>query len=127
MRGLLRDFAARGGTVLLSSHLLREVEATVDHLVIIAGGKIVASGTAAELLAGRGTLVRAGDTGALRAALAAAGLHARENGDGGLVVDAEPEAVGVAALHGGVALRELRAADGAGLEDLFFELTEAAA
>ena len=45
MRGLLRDFADRGGTVLLSSHLLHEVEAIADRLVIIGGGRIVAQGT----------------------------------------------------------------------------------
>ena len=54
IRTLLRDFAARGGTVLLSSHLLAEVQATVDHLVIIDQGRIVASGTQASLLAGTG-------------------------------------------------------------------------
>jgi ABC-2 type transport system ATP-binding protein len=50
MRGLLRDFAGRGGTVLLSSHLLREVEAIADRLVVIARGRIVAQGTPDELL-----------------------------------------------------------------------------
>ena len=52
MRGLLRDFADRGGTVLLSSHLLREVEAVADQLVVIGDGRIVAEGDKAELLAG---------------------------------------------------------------------------
>jgi ABC-2 type transport system permease protein len=45
MRGLLHEFASRGGTVLLSSHLLRKVEAIADHFVIIASGRIVAQGT----------------------------------------------------------------------------------
>ena len=44
MRGLLRDFADRGGTVLLSSHLLAEVEAVADRMMIIGGGRIVAAG-----------------------------------------------------------------------------------
>jgi ABC-2 type transport system ATP-binding protein len=52
IRGMLRDFADRGGTVLLSSHLLQEIQAIADHLVIIAGGRIAASGPAATLLAG---------------------------------------------------------------------------
>ena len=51
IRTLLRDFADRGGTVLLSSHLLAEVQATADHLVIIDHGSVVASGTQASLLA----------------------------------------------------------------------------
>jgi ABC-2 type transport system ATP-binding protein len=54
IRTLLGDFAARGGTVLLSSHLLAEVQATADHLVIIDQGRVVASGSQASLLAGTG-------------------------------------------------------------------------
>jgi ABC-2 type transport system ATP-binding protein len=123
MRSLLRDFADRGGTVLLSSHLLREVEAVADRLIIIGGGKIVAAGTTAELLAGAGTLVAAPDAEALAGALAAAGL-AFARAEAGLIVDAEPLAVGEAALAGGVALTRLAPAEGAGLEQLFFELTE---
>jgi ABC-2 type transport system ATP-binding protein len=122
MRSLLRDFADRGGTVLLSSHLLAEVEAVADQLVIIGGGRIAASGSRAELLAGTGTLVRAADQDALAAAMEAAGLSASAV-EAGLVVDAEPEAVGRAALAGGVALVHLGPSEGAGLEQLFFDLT----
>jgi ABC-2 type transport system ATP-binding protein len=50
MRRLLRDFADRAGTVLLSSHLLREVEKTADQLMVIGGGRVVAQGAADELL-----------------------------------------------------------------------------
>jgi ABC-2 type transport system ATP-binding protein len=123
MRSLLRDFADRGGTVLLSSHLLREVEAVADRLIIIGAGKIVAAGATAELLAGAGTLVAAPDAEALAGALTAAGL-AFARSEAGLIVDAEPLAVGEAALAGGVALTRLAPAEGAGLEQLFFELTE---
>jgi ABC-2 type transport system ATP-binding protein len=41
MRRLLRDFADRAGTVLLSSHMLREVEKVADELVVISGGRVV--------------------------------------------------------------------------------------
>jgi ABC-2 type transport system ATP-binding protein len=126
MRELLRDFADRGGTVLLSSHLLREVEVVADRLVIIGGGRIVAQGTRDELLAGSGTLVVARDEVALKSALAVAGLTAKRAVDDGFIVDAEPEAVGRAALAGGVALTRLGPAEGAGLEQLFFELTSGA-
>ena len=54
MRGLLRDFADRGGAVLLSSHLLHEVEVIADELVVIGRGKIVARGSKHELLAAAG-------------------------------------------------------------------------
>jgi ABC-2 type transport system ATP-binding protein len=127
MRGLLRDFADRGGTVLLSSHLLREVEATADQLVIIGRGRIVAQGSREDLLAAAGTLVRATDDVALGAALDGAGLTARRADDGGFIVDAEPEAVGRAALAGGVALTRLGPSESAGLEQLFFDLTSGGA
>jgi len=123
MRELLRDFAATGGTVLLSSHLLHEVEAIADRLLIIRQGKIIAEGTAAELLAGTGTVVRGLDPDALRAALDAAGLRWREHRDGGLHVEAEPEAVGHAAAAAGAVLVELRGAEGGRLEELFLQLT----
>jgi ABC-2 type transport system ATP-binding protein len=123
MRGLLRDFADRGGTVLLSSHLLHEVQAIADRIVIIGDGRIVAQGGRDELLADAGTLVRAADGAALAVALRGAGLDARPHADGGFVVAAEPEAVGRAALAGGVALTRLGPAEGAGLEQLFFDLT----
>ena len=61
MRGLLRDYADRGGTVLLSSHLLHEIEVVADDLVVIGNGRIVADGAKAELLAGAGTQVRTAD------------------------------------------------------------------
>jgi ABC-2 type transport system ATP-binding protein len=126
MRGLLRDFADRGGTVLLSSHLLHEVEAVADQLLIIGGGKIVAAGTREELLAGAGTLVRAtadhGDD-RLGRALTGAGLTVHAHPDGGFIVEAEPDDVGRAALAGGVALSRLGPSESAGLEQLFFDLT----
>src|ERR671916_770219 len=59
MRELLRDFADRGGTVLLSSHLLYEVEAVADQLVIIGARRIVAQGSRDELLVGSGPPVPA--------------------------------------------------------------------
>jgi ABC-2 type transport system ATP-binding protein len=126
MREVLRDFADRGGTVLLSSHLLHEVDAVADQLVIIGRGKIAARGSRAELLTDAGTLVRARDEASLVAALDAAGLAGRSDGEGGLVVNADPEDVGRAALAGGVALSHLAPSGAAGLEQLFFDLTTGA-
>jgi ABC-2 type transport system ATP-binding protein len=52
LRGLLRGFAAEGGTVLVSSHLLAEVAQTVDSVVIVDRGRLVVAGPVAELTAG---------------------------------------------------------------------------
>jgi hypothetical protein len=82
-RCLLQDFASRGGTVILSSHLLGEVQATVDRLVVIGGGRIVANGSLEEMLAGSGTLVRGLDPIGLNEALTAAGLQFEPLHDGG--------------------------------------------
>jgi ABC-2 type transport system ATP-binding protein len=123
MRGLLRDFADRAGTVLLSSHLLREVEAVADQLIVIGDGQIVAQGSKAELLATTGTLVRASDAEALYDGLVAAELPVEPAVDGAFVVDAPPETVGRVAAELGIALVELRPADGGGLEQLFLSLT----
>jgi ABC-2 type transport system ATP-binding protein len=123
MRDLLRGYADRGGTVLLSSHLLHEIEIIADDLVLIGNGRIVAQGTKTALLHGAGTLVRATDLDRLCRALEASGLGVAPAGDGALRTDADPGLVGKVALEAGVALTELRAADGAGLEEMFLELT----
>ncbi|MCB0881120.1 MAG: ABC transporter ATP-binding protein [Thermoleophilia bacterium] len=123
MRDLLRDFADRGGAVLLSSHLLAEVQAVADRLVVIGRGRIVASGTKDEMLAGRGVFVRTSDDAAMAAAAARAGWDAARVADGGLTVGADLDAVGDAAFGAGLSVRELRRADGAGLEELFLTLT----
>ena len=125
MRGLLRTFADRGGTVLLSSHLLAEVEAVADRMMIIGGGRIQAQGTRAELLTEAGTVVEAGDLAGLDAALHGAGLAVHPGDGNRRVVEAEPEAVARAAMAGGIVLRRLAPAEGEGLERLFFELTAA--
>ncbi len=127
MRGLLRGFADRGGTVLLSSHLLAEVEAVADRILIIGGGRIQAQGTQAELLTRSGTVVEAADLAELDAALARAGLAARPAGGDRRLVEAEPEDVARAAMAGGVVVRRIAPAEDAGLEGLFFELTADAA
>jgi ABC-2 type transport system ATP-binding protein len=56
LRGLLRGFAAEGGTVLVSSHILAEVAQTIDSVVIIDRGRLVAQGPVAELTADGGDL-----------------------------------------------------------------------
>jgi ABC-2 type transport system ATP-binding protein len=123
MRGLLRDFADRGGTVLLSSHLLHEIEVIADDLVVIGNGRIVAAGAKTDLLASAGAIVRTPDPATLADVLTARGITASSVGTDGLLVQADAEQVGRAAFAAGVPVLELRAADGTGLEEMFLQLT----
>jgi ABC-2 type transport system ATP-binding protein len=123
MRDLLRGFANKGGTVLLSSHLLHEIEVIADDLVVIGNGRIVAAGTKSELLEAAGTFACAPDLASLATALIGAG-HTAEPSLGGVRTDADTAQVGRVALAAGVPLTELRPADGAGLEEMFLELTK---
>ena len=59
MRDLLRGYADRGGTVLLSSHLLHEIEVIADDIVMIGNGRIVGQGSKASSCTAAGTVVRA--------------------------------------------------------------------
>ncbi len=122
MRDLLRDHADRGGSVLLSSHLLHEVEVIADDIVMIGNGRIVSHGIKTELLQAAGSLVRTSESHTLRRALAAAGADTTQSDDGALRTTADPSLVGRVALAAGVPLTELRTADG-GLEDIFLRLT----
>lgn len=124
MRGLLRGYAAEGGTVLLSSHLLHEIEVIADDLVVIGRGRIVAQGTKAELIQSSGTLVHSADDQRLGEALHGRGLSVRRT-DTGLHVEAEPRVVGQVALEAQVALEKLGSAQSAGLEEMFLQLTAA--
>ena len=122
MRSLLRGFADEGGTVLLSSHLLHEIEVIADDLVVIGRGRIVAQGTKQELLATAGTSVTSTDNQRLGEALAEQGVSVTAVGQK-LRVDAEPIVVGKVALQHQIVLTELTGAGAAGLEDMFLQLT----
>jgi ABC-2 type transport system ATP-binding protein len=122
MRDLLRAFADDGGTVLLSSHLLHEVQVIADDIVMIGHGRIVSEGSKAELLKGAGTVVRARDAETLERALRDSGLATTRTSDGAVHTDAEPSVVGLVARESGLALTELRTADD-GLEEMFLALT----
>ena len=123
MRRLLRSFADAGGTVLLSSHQLREVEATVDRLVVISEGRLVREGPLEELTAVTGTRVAALDQAALRRALDAHGIAFELRAGGELAVSLAPEDMGRLALREQLVLTALGAGAGTGLEEVFFALT----
>jgi ABC-2 type transport system ATP-binding protein len=124
MRKLLRQFAAEGRTVLVSSHLLREVEASVDDVVIIAQGRLRHASSLAELRsqATPSAYVESPRADAVAAVAADRGWTASSEGAGLLVEGATAAEVG-AALHGaGIELHQLVRRD-TDIERLFFELT----
>lgn len=127
MRDLLTDYAHSGGTVLLSSHLLHEVELVADEMILIGRGRIVAQGDKKTLLAvgadgGKtSALVEALDQPAIVEALRQEGYATTADGAGFRVAASTAE-VSRAALKHQVVLTELRNGS-AGLEDLFLELT----
>lgn len=125
LRGFLRHLSAQGKTILVSSHMLQEVEQTVDDVVIIANGRLVQQGSMEDLHGDKKSIVRTTDAQALVQALAAAGVEAN-------VIDSERleaigedmSRVGDAALAAGLPIYELRPHQ-TDLEALFFQLTEA--
>lgn len=125
LRDLLRHLAGLGKAVLVSSHLLAEVQQTVDHVVIIRKGKLVRQGSLREVIGAhtQTTWVRTPNVDALRTALAAASIAATDGDDGRLRVNAPSAAVGELAAHNHIVLHELTPAE-VSLEDAFFELTD---
>jgi ABC-2 type transport system ATP-binding protein len=125
MRGLLKGLAAQGRTVLVSSHLLSEMQLLADDVVIIAAGRLVRQGPVDTVLGSTVAEVRVRTPQAekLAAALQAAGASVRPGDDGALLVTgADAASVGRAALQQQVELHEL-VAQRPDLEGVFLELT----
>ncbi|GAA3544887.1 ABC transporter ATP-binding protein [Nocardioides daeguensis] len=124
IRRLLRQFAAEGRTVLVSSHLLREVEASVDEVVIIVQGRLRHASSLAELRAHAtpATYVAGPRPDALAALAVDRGWATTADGDGIVVDRVSAAEVGAAAYAAGIELHELVRRD-VDLEALFFELT----
>jgi len=124
LRSFLRELADQGRTVLVSSHVLPEVEQTADDVLVLAGGRLLRSGTLAELQSegGGGTTVRTPDGERLVELLTEAGLPGRWLGPHEILVQAPPAAVGELAAAHGVVLHRLAETAG-GLEDVFLALT----
>jgi ABC-2 type transport system ATP-binding protein len=127
LREFLRWFAARGNAVLVSSHLLSEMDQMADEVVVIDRGRLVRQGAIADLTAGRSSLkVSSADHAGLGRALIAAGLKPHPEGGASYTVSGAPaDLVGEIALKAGVALTELTPHETT-LEDAFLELTEGA-
>jgi len=130
IRGLLRSLAAEGRAVLVSSHLMSELEDTADHLVVIGRGRLLADTSVADLLAQAsdgGVTIRSPDRSAAMTVLADAGARVTSRGDDVLTV------TGLSAGHiadvlgqRGVPLHELTP-HRASLEDAYMRLTEGSA
>ena len=126
LRDFLRTFAASGGSVLVSSHVLAEVEQTVDRVVIINHGRFVAEAALAELTARVTSTVRvrSPQAGQLAGLLTAEGIVVTAAGDGLLSVSGTPAArVGEVAAANGVVLHEL-VPEETSLEEAFLALTQ---
>jgi ABC-2 type transport system ATP-binding protein len=124
LRDYLRGYAASGRTVIVSSHLLAEVAQTVDDVVVLAGGRLVAHAPLSEVVGSRTTVrVRTPDAAALRAALDARGIHA-ELATPELVLahGASSEDVGRAIAASGLVVYEI-SQDHTDLEQAFLHLT----
>jgi ABC-2 type transport system ATP-binding protein len=124
LRGFLRHLAGQGKTILVSSHLLQEVEQTVDDVVIINNGKLVTSGPIASLHGAATSVVRTSDPGRLAGALRVSDVTSNPGEDGLLVVASDDlRLIGDVALRAGLPIWELHH-QGSDLEAMFFELTE---
>ncbi|MFE1646792.1 ATP-binding cassette domain-containing protein [Microbacterium sp. P01] len=125
IRGFLRDLARQGRTVLISSHLLSEVQQTVDALLVIARGRLVFQGSLDDLIdpSEYSTVVDAPDRDALIGALERAGLAFEVLRSGLTVRHADTVRVGEVAAGAGIALSSLHRR-GPALEEVFLELVD---
>jgi ABC-2 type transport system ATP-binding protein len=127
-RDLLRALAAHGRTVLVSSHLLSEIELLADDVIIIAAGRLAAQGTVASVagsISGGGrTLVRSPGVAKLAAALGSGAVVTPAGPDEVYVTGAAAAVIGDAALRAGIAIHQL-VTQSPDLEEAFLELTKA--
>jgi ABC-2 type transport system ATP-binding protein len=133
IRMLLRGLAGAGRTVIVSSHLLSELEAICDHLVIIRHGELLFAGPMSEMLARTQAYIdvapeHEADADSLAAHLAAAGWQVRAVDQGLRVIASAGRAAELnrAAADAGITLRQIVVAQDS-LEELFLTMTEAAA
>lgn len=125
LRTLLRERAAAGGTVLLSSHILTEAAQTVDDVVVIHDGRLVFEGAVDELtrLGGSRVAVRTPTPELLATLARQAGGRVQLEGDRVLIEGMDAAQVGELVHRERLSVHEL-ASDGASLEQVFFSLTD---
>lgn len=129
LRDFLKSYAAEGNAVLVSSHLLSEMQLMADRVVVIAKGRLIADDSMAALMSqgdGAGAVIRTDPASIqqLRSTLAGEGYRLEDHGPDAIkVLDATTDAIGRLAHHAGVPVLEL-AAQQASLESVFLELTD---
>ena len=111
MRDLLRTLAAQGRTILVSSHLLGEMEQLADDLVIITAGRLAAQGTVASVIGSlpylSRTLVRTPEPEKLAAVLGGDAVVTLDGDGGAYITGADAVTIGDAALRAGVAIHQM--------------------
>lgn len=130
IRGLLADLARAGRTVIVSSHLLAEIETVCDFLVVVRFGRLVYSGPVTDLLARTGQRIEIAaehpqDTSSLHALLSADGWQVEQVSEGRLSVAADERRgaeLNRSAARGGITLRSMTPVRGS-LEEIFLEMT----
>ncbi|WP_413754844.1 ABC transporter ATP-binding protein [Streptomyces sp. MMBL 11-3] len=125
IRSLMRKMAVEGRAVLMSSHLMTEMERTADHLIVVGRGKLIADMTMRDFIAAhsqREVLVRTPQADALRSLLALAMDVRVENDDTLIVTGLEAAEIGALAAAGGMELHELSPRQ-VSLEKAFMQLT----
>ncbi|MFF3392664.1 ABC transporter ATP-binding protein [Streptomyces sp. NPDC002669] len=125
IRNLVRDLAARGRTVLMSSHLMSETALTVDRLVVIGRGRLLADTGVTEFVdryADAGVRVRTPEPRRLRAVLNGAGIAVTDRADGSLSAATDPERIGELVAAHAVPVHEVTR-NTASLEEAFMRLT----
>ncbi len=126
LRAFIKDYAAQGNAVFISSHLLSEMSQMADNIVVIGKGKLIASTTMQGIISGSShssVFARVSDASALKKLLGATQYEVSEQNDGLQIVGAKTDEIGKLAFDGGITILELTN-HRASLEDAFLELTE---
>ncbi len=125
MRSFIRDLGRAGHTVLLSSHLMQEVEQICDRVGIIGGGRLVAEGTVDELRGTDQLVIQATPIRAAQHTLGAMKIDARQEGESLRILmtpKIDPAMINARLVADGIAVQELHR-DRASLESIFLRLT----
>jgi ABC-2 type transport system ATP-binding protein len=126
IRNLLKQLAAEGRTVFVSSHLMSEIALTAERLVVIGRGRLIADTSVEDFVRSASgdaaVRVRSADPARLAELLAAQGAHVEDDGDALSVSGTTSEEIGRLALEGGIALSELVVQE-VSLEDAFMRIT----